>query len=95
MQAGQRRGADLPPMELVLYGRDGCHLCDQMLEELGEFLRGRATVQVIDVDGSPALRERHGLRVPVLVLSGEELCHGRLNVSAVGRIRAALAAPAG
>ena len=78
------------PMELVLYGRDGCHLCDQMLEELAECLRGRQSVRVVDVDSSPALRERHGLKVPVLELDGEEVCHGRLSGPAARRLTAAL-----
>lgn len=82
-------------MDLVLYSRYDCPLCDQMIEELGECLRGRAMVQVVDVDDSPALRARHGLRVPVLLLAGEELCHGRLDPSAVGRIQAALRTSAG
>lgn len=68
-------------MALVLYGRDGCHLCEQMLEELDECLRGRASVQVVDVDTDDRLRERHGLRVPVLELDGRELCHGRLDAA--------------
>lgn len=75
-------------MELVLYGRDGCHLCDQMLEELDECLRGRVPVRVVDVDASPILRELHGQRVPVLELDGEELCHGRLDASAARRLAA-------
>lgn len=77
-------------MALVLYSRDGCHLCDQMLEELDECLRGRQTVAVVDVDASAVLRDRHGLKVPVLELDGEELCHGRLDASAARRLTAAL-----
>jgi hypothetical protein len=77
-------------MELVLYGRDGCHLCDQMLEELEECLRGRVPVRVVDVDASPVLRERHGSRVPVLELDSEELCYGRFDGSAARRLTAAL-----
>jgi hypothetical protein len=76
-------------MELVLYGRDGCHLCDQMSEELDECLRGRVPVRVVDVDSNPALCERHGLKVPVLELDGEELCHGRLDASTARRLAAA------
>jgi hypothetical protein len=78
-------------VELLLYSRDGCHLCDQMHEELGELLRGRATVLIVDVDDDPGLRERHGLRVPVLEFAGRELCPGRLDQVAVRLIEAALA----
>jgi hypothetical protein len=60
--------------DLVLYSRPACHLCERLMEELGPLLAGRAIVTVVDIDGDPALRERYGLRIPVLVGGGEELC---------------------
>jgi len=34
----------------------------------------------VNVDAAPELRERYGLRVPVLAdAEGRELCHGRLD----------------
>ncbi|MCC5795545.1 MAG: glutaredoxin family protein [Chromatiales bacterium] len=61
-----------------------------MLEELEELSRGRLRPRVVDVDGDPELVRRHGLRVPVLELAGEELCHGRLDPRAVARLDALL-----
>jgi len=74
---------------LVLYGRRGCHLCEEMLEDLEPLCRG-IPLEIVDVDGDPVLVSRYGARVPVLVADGFELCAGRLD-------RAALAAvlPAG
>ncbi len=77
-------------LEFVLYSRPGCHLCDEMLAELAEMSEGRAVdVRVVDVDGDPDLRRRYGLRIPVLTVSGEEICSARL---APDRIRALLEA---
>jgi len=42
----------------------------------------------VPVDGDPALSERYGLRVPVLVdASGRELCHGRLDPAVIAQIQ--------
>ena len=58
-----------------LYFREGCHLC----EELAALLyRGWPQLlddlQWLDVDRSPALVARYGLRVPVLEVDGKEVC---------------------
>ena len=68
-----------------MYGRAGCHLCEQMarlLRALG------IPFEEIDVDGDPALKARYGDRVPVLTdASGAELCHGRLDPAVLERIQ--------
>jgi hypothetical protein len=58
---------------LVLYSRPGCHLCEELAAELEPLLRGRATVELKDVDESVALERRYGLRIPVLVDGDVEL----------------------
>lgn len=65
---------------LTLYSRPGCALCDTLHAELSEALAGRrATIDVVDVDGDPALAERYGWDVPVLVAGDEEICRHRLD----------------
>jgi hypothetical protein len=55
-----------------------------MLEELAAMpaVQGIA-VDVTDVDRDAALRERYGHKIPVLLLAGELVCHGRLDASEV------------
>jgi hypothetical protein len=62
---------------LVLYVREGCHLCEQFLVELSVDL-GPAVerLAIVDVDRDADLATRFGLRVPVLVSDGEVLCEG-------------------
>ena len=56
------------PSILSLYGRERCHLCEEMFEDLQPLLAETAVVlEEIDVDQDPAVRKRYGLRVPVLV----------------------------
>jgi hypothetical protein len=69
---------------LTLYSRAHCHLCDEMLGALRNLQGlGRFEVEVVDVDGDPALRQRYGEDVPVLVHGGHELCRHRLDAEAL------------
>ena len=70
-----------PPAGLVVLSREGCSLCQQMLNELAELERSNAipAVTVVDVDSDPELARRYGLKVPVLLLNGSAICHYTLN----------------
>ncbi len=88
--AGTAPGATGGANGLVLYVREGCHLCDAFLVdlELDPDLPGaRAMPELVDVDGDPTLALEFGLRVPVLVLAGRVLCEGRYDSA---RVRGAL-----
>jgi hypothetical protein len=51
-------------MDLILYQRDDCHLCDLALDVLA---RARAPVFAsVFIDGDVGLEARYGVRVPVL-----------------------------
>lgn len=51
-------------MELTLYQRDSCHLCDLALAELAD--ARVPEFESVFIDGDDALEARYGLRVPVL-----------------------------
>ncbi|WNM24207.1 glutaredoxin family protein [Demequina capsici] len=64
---------------VVLYSRQGCHLCDE----------GRGVVQAVcadrgvlwtevDIDADPALKERYGEEVPVVTVDGETVAFWRI-----------------
>ena len=63
-------------MRLTLYGRPGCHLCDDMRAAL-EAARARHgfSLEEVDVDASPELVQAYGALIPVLVCAGREVCH--------------------
>jgi len=59
--------------EVVMYAREGCGLCDEareailaLREELGFVYRE------VSIEGSAELEREHGLRVPVVLVDGEE-----------------------
>jgi glutaredoxin len=59
---------------VTLYGRPGCHLCDEARAELVR-LRDQApfALEEVDIEGNPALHARYLERIPVIALDGEEL----------------------
>jgi hypothetical protein len=75
---------------LILYSRPGCHLCEELAAGLAPLLRGRATLEIVDVDGSVALERRYGLRIPVLVDGDVELSTYPLDTERVARHLASL-----
>jgi hypothetical protein len=67
-------------MRFLLYSRPGCGLCEEMLSELAALPAAQGiAIDVIDVDRDPDTRARYGHKVPVLLLAGELVCHGRLD----------------
>jgi len=76
------------PAGLVVLGREGCHLCDEMLRELAELERANTipAVSIVDVDSDPELARQYGLKVPVLLLDGSVICHYTLNSNELLRL---------
>ena len=70
---------------LVLFSREDCGLCERLAEALSPLIAGRATLDVVDIDDDPALVERYGLRIPVLVGGDNELSGFPLDVDCVER----------
>ena len=72
------------PVRLTLYYREGCHLCQSMLQAL----RGLQScldfeLKLVDIDCDPGLRRRYDEWVPVLCQQERELCHYHLDERAV------------
>ncbi len=61
-------------MIVTLYGRDGCHLCDDARAAL-ERVRERHPFELVEVDieRDDALLRRYLERIPVVALNGVEL----------------------
>ena len=59
---------------MTLYGKPGCHLCDDA-REVVERVRAEHPFDLREVDVSldPGLNREYGERIPVLAVNGEEL----------------------
>ncbi len=67
-------------MNVTLYSKSECGLCDQaeeMLRRLGKTLL--LEIEIVDIESDPALYERYWARVPVVVAVGEEVAAAPLD----------------
>jgi len=63
-------------MQVVLYTRQGCHLCDDALALLE---RHGLRPSLVDIDVDPELRARYDHCVPVVEIDGRERFRGRVD----------------
>jgi len=70
-------------MQVVLYTRAGCHLCDEALAVLR---RHGLSPRLVDIDSEPGLRERYNECVPVVEIDGKERFRGRVNEMLLSRL---------
>ncbi|MCH7821585.1 MAG: glutaredoxin family protein [Proteobacteria bacterium] len=75
---------------LTVYSRQGCHLCEQLIEELLPLVRDQLDIEVIDVDSRDDWRRKYDARVPVIEFDGRFVCEFSLDRDAVMRIIAEL-----
>ena len=61
-------------MIVTLYGRPGCHLCDEARESLQRVqTRVSFTVHEVDITTDDRLHARYLERIPVISVDGEDL----------------------
>lgn len=73
---------------LEVYSRQGCHLCDVLIEALLPMVRDRFVVEVRDIDSRPEWREAYALRVPVVEFEGRVICQYELDRGAIAELAA-------
>lgn len=69
-------------VEVVLYTRKQCHLCDIVKEVIGAARRRHRlniALREIDIDEHPVIREEFDLRVPVVSIAGREVFQYRVD----------------
>ena len=60
--------------QVILFGTDGCHLCEMALELVREAQNLiLLSVEEVDIAHDDALVERYGIRIPVVMRDGREL----------------------
>jgi glutaredoxin len=59
--------------EVTLYGKAGCHLCDDAKQVVEQVRKSRPFAYTeVDVSLDPVLHARYGERIPVISVNGEE-----------------------
>lgn len=84
-----RRTVDRDPIRVVLYGKPGCHLCEDAEAALGRLGADLPlSVTKRDITADPAAYERYRHRIPVVTVDGDVLAEGKVTEF---RLRAACA----
>jgi len=65
--------------QFILYNREGCHLCEDMIEQLQEYCKKYSfNIKIIDIDKNSELQQKYNVLVPVLCYQNgeitEEIC---------------------
>jgi glutaredoxin len=73
-------------MNVTLYKREGCHLCEEAHEML---LNHGLEPAMVDIDNDLALREKWNACVPVVEIDGKVRFRGRVDAVLLRRLLAA------
>ena len=71
-------------IEFTVYSRHGCHLCEDLLQQLSALQQTHGfTILEVDVDSRSQLIEQYGSQVPVVLCDGQQICHYFLDQAAI------------
>ena len=75
-------------MVLTIYSKPDCHLCHEMKAAVQRVLRGRTDIPLeeIDISNDPALLDRYGLEIPVLMIDGRKVAKYRVTEAELTRM---------
>ena len=60
------------PLELIVYYREGCHLCEQVVASLFQLQKELGyEIKQIDIDNDSILRDKYNVDVPVVTFNDE------------------------
>src|SRR5579872_3035359 len=69
------------PLDVTLYTRPGCHLCEEAKRQIAPLLRrAGARLREINIDEDPVLRERYNVDVPVIFLGARKVAKHRVDL---------------
>jgi glutaredoxin len=71
-----------PEIEVTLYTRKGCHLCEEAKAQMAPLLREfGARLREVDIDADESLRALYDVDVPVIFLGGRKVAKHRLDLA--------------
>lgn len=71
-----------PEIEVTLYTRQGCHLCEEAKAQMAPLLREfGARLREVDIDADEFLRALYDVDVPVIFLGERKVAKHRLDLA--------------
>jgi hypothetical protein len=69
------------PLDLTIYSRPGCHLCEEAKSQIAPLLKQfGARLTEVNIDSDPALRALYDYDVPVLLLGMRKVAKHRVDL---------------
>ena len=69
------------PLDVTLYTRPGCHLCEETKTQIAPLLRSAgARLREVNIDADEVLRQRYNLDVPVIFLGARKVAKHRVDL---------------
>lgn len=69
------------PLDVTLYTRPGCHLCEEAKKKIAPLLRSAgARLREVNIDADSVLRERYDFDVPVVLLGTRKVAKHRVHI---------------
>jgi glutaredoxin len=69
------------PLDVTLYTRPGCHLCDEAKAQIAPLLAAAgARLREVNIDADPILRARYDYDVPVFFLGTRKVAKHRVDL---------------
>jgi hypothetical protein len=69
------------PLDVTLYTRPGCHLCEEAKAQISPLLRlVGATLHEINIDADAVLRQRYNVDIPVILLGPRKIAKHRVDL---------------
>lgn len=70
-------------VNVVIFSRPGCHLCDEAMRVIEEVRRGFPfALSLVDVSADSTLEARYGRDIPVVTFDGREIFRHRVDATA-------------
>ncbi|HTN75003.1 MAG TPA: glutaredoxin family protein, partial [Pirellulaceae bacterium] len=73
----------MPPRQVIVYTRPGCHLCDDACEVLQRY---GLEPELINIDTDAQLVAAYGYSIPVVVFDGKERFRGHIDERLLERL---------
>jgi glutaredoxin len=87
MHSSKEAAASVASLEVTLYTRPGCHLCEEAKSLIAPLLAEfGARLREVNIDSDPQLHERYNLDVPVIFLAGRKIAKHRVDPAQFKRL---------
>jgi glutaredoxin len=87
MHSSKEAAASAESLEVMLYTRPGCHLCEEAKSLIAPLLAEfGARLREVNIDSDPQLHERYNLDVPVIFLAGRKIAKHRVDPAQFKRL---------